>query len=80
MAWHRSLRQLPAALLLLGAAIPSPAALASGETVPLAAVSVPPGATMTITFEVDVDSPLNFCATAVSNQGSISGTNFLSCS
>ena len=78
MAWHRSLRQLPAALLLLGSVVPSPAALASGESVPLNAVSVPPGATMTITFEVDVDSPLNFCATAVSNQGSISGTNFLS--
>jgi uncharacterized repeat protein (TIGR01451 family) len=78
MAWHRSLRQLPAALLLLGSFAGTPAALASGETVPLSAVSVPPGATMTITFEVDVDSPLNFCATAVSNQGSISGTNFLS--
>ena len=79
VTWRRNLLQLPAALALLGSMSVAPSALrASGEAVPLNAVSVPPGATMTITFEVDVDSPLNFCATAVSNQGSISGTNFLS--
>ena len=74
VAWRRSLRQLPAALLLLGSVAGSPAALASGEAVPLNAVSVPPGATMTITFEVDVDSPLGICATAISNQGTVTGT------
>ena len=79
VTWRRNLLQLPAALALLGSMSVAPSALrAFGEAVPLNAVSVPPGATMTITFEVDVDSPLNFCATAVSNQGSISGTNFLS--
>jgi len=57
----------------------APAALlASGEAVPLNAVNVPPGATMTITFEVDVDSPLNVCATAISNQGTVSGSNIVS--
>ncbi len=74
MAWRRSLRQLPAALLFLGALADAPAVLASGEAVPLNAVSVPPGATMTITFEVDVDSPLGICATAISNQGTVTGT------
>ena len=77
VAWHRSLRQLPTALLLLGAAAAAPAPLsASGETISLNPVSVPPGATMTITFEVDVDNPLAVCAAAISNQGTVAGTNF----
>ena len=77
VAWHRSLRQLPTALLLLGAVAAAPAPLrASGETVSLNPVSVPPGATMTITFEVDVDNPLAICAAAIANQGTVAGTGF----
>ncbi|MBZ0090580.1 MAG: DUF11 domain-containing protein, partial [Thermoanaerobaculia bacterium] len=60
-------------------ALSCPAALsASGETVPLNAFSVPPGATVTITFEVEVDNPLGVCATAVTNQGTVSGVNLTS--
>ena len=75
MAWRRTLRQLPAGLTLFASIAGGPAALrASGEAVPLNAVSVPPGATMTITFDVDVDSPLGICASAIANQGTVTGT------
>ncbi len=75
VAWYRSVRQLPVGLLLFSSLTLAPAALlASGETVPLNPVSIPPGATMTLTFEVDVDSPLAVCATAISNQGTVTGT------
>ncbi len=60
-------------LAVLGAAAP---AQGSGEAVPLNAFNLPPGATVTLTFEVDVDSPLGVCASAVSNQGTVTGTNF----
>ncbi|MFN7940396.1 MAG: GEVED domain-containing protein [Thermoanaerobaculia bacterium] len=52
--------------------------LGSGESVPFNAVHVPPGATVTITFDVDVDDPLGVCATAISNQGSVTSTNHAS--
>ena len=75
VTWRRSLRQLPVGSLLLGSLALAPAVLrASGETVPLNPVSLPPGATMTLTFDVDVDSPLGVCATAISNQGEVTGT------
>ncbi len=40
------------------------------------AFNIPPGATVTITFDVNVDSPLGVCASAVSNQGTVTGNNF----
>ncbi|MDX1998485.1 MAG: GEVED domain-containing protein, partial [Thermoanaerobaculia bacterium] len=55
------------------AALSAPALWA--QTVPLNNFSVPPGATVTITVDVDVKDPLAICASAVSNQGSFSGTN-----
>lgn len=63
-------------LLLLVASTP---ALGSGEEVgnDLSAFDLPPGATVTLTFQVTVDNPLNVCNTALSNQGTFTGTNFL---
>ncbi|MDY7092528.1 MAG: hypothetical protein SX243_06085 [Acidobacteriota bacterium] len=54
------------------------AAFGSGETVPLNNFDLPAGGSVTITFQVDVDSPLGTCAGAVSNQGTVSGDNFAS--
>jgi uncharacterized repeat protein (TIGR01451 family) len=51
-------------------------AYGSGEPVPLNAFNIPPGATVTITFDVDVDNPLGVCANSVSNQGTVTGNNF----
>ena len=76
--WARLERRLALAMALLGAAIAPGVLRGSGETVPLNAFSVPPGATVTITFEVEVDNPLGACATAVSNQGTVSGVNLTS--
>jgi len=71
---HRRSR-LASALLIATLASSGPL-LGSGEPVPLNAVNVPPGATVTVTFEVDVDNPLGICASAISNQGTVTGANF----
>jgi uncharacterized repeat protein (TIGR01451 family) len=65
-AWNLAL------LLAAGQGLAHPA---GAETVPLNNFSVPPGATVTITFDVDVKNPLAVCATSVANQGSFSGSN-----
>ncbi len=82
LTWRNTDRHLlgraSAAALLLSGVLLSRPALASGETVPLNDFDLPPGASVTITFEVDVDSPLGACATAVANQGGLSGANFTS--
>jgi len=64
-----------AGLFLLSSSVAA-SAFASGESVPTNAVDIPAGATVTITFQVDVDSPLGTCADAVVNQGTLSGSNF----
>jgi uncharacterized repeat protein (TIGR01451 family) len=68
--FHKSL----ASLLFLAS---TPGLLfASGEAVPLGAFDLPPGASVTLVFEVTVDNPLGACATAISNQGTVTGTGF----
>lgn len=46
-------------------------AQASGEAVPLAPFDLPPATTVTLTFEVDVDSPLGACSDRILNQGTV---------
>ena len=52
------------------------ASWASGEQVPVSTFDLPPGGTVTVTFDVKVDSPLASCMAAIVNQGSFSGSNF----
>ncbi|MCB1057058.1 MAG: hypothetical protein KDD11_16270, partial [Acidobacteria bacterium] len=52
-----SSRLLVLAFLTLGPAGLAPAAFGSGESVSLTSFDLPPGGSVTITFEVDVDSP-----------------------
>jgi len=79
VARSRAWRQLPAGLALLGSLAAGPAQLrASGEAVPLNAFDLPPGASVTLVFEVTIDNPLNLCATAIANQGTVTGTGILS--
>jgi hypothetical protein len=75
-SWQRE-TLLRGALLAAALTLAIPAAAgASGESVPLNTFDLPAGASVTVTFEVTVDSPLGVCAAAVSNQGTLSGGNF----
>jgi hypothetical protein len=57
------------------AAAPAAAPVAfSGETFNVNVGTLPAGKSITITFQVTIDTPFN--ATQVSNQGTVSGTNF----
>ncbi|MEO8275582.1 MAG: GEVED domain-containing protein [Thermoanaerobaculia bacterium] len=68
---------LPVGAMLVGGLAAAGTVLrAAHEAVPLNPFDLPPGASLTLTFEVTVDNPLNSCATAISNQGSITGSNF----
>ncbi|HEX8149554.1 MAG TPA: PxKF domain-containing protein [Pyrinomonadaceae bacterium] len=61
----------PAASAYAPAAAPMPF---SGETVNVNVGTLPAGKSMTITFQVTINTPFN--ATQVSNQGAVSGSNF----
>lgn len=62
-------------LLALAAMLTASPRSASGQAVPLDPFNLPPGGSVTITFEVDVDNPLDICASAISNQGTFTATN-----
>ncbi len=58
------------------AEVPSGTAILSGETVTKGIAVIPPGKTVTITFSVTIDTPFPPNVCTVTNQGSVSGSNF----
>jgi uncharacterized repeat protein (TIGR01451 family) len=74
---------VPVSALLMGAVLGATpdeegaSIIESGETVNLTIGTLPPGKSITITFEVTVDSPLPAGTTQICNQGIVSGSNFV---
>jgi uncharacterized repeat protein (TIGR01451 family) len=71
---RRSTASVGAALLLLLSSTPQ--VFATGETVNPAAVTLPPGKTVTVRFRATVDNPQPAGATTITNDATVTGTNF----